>query len=515
MASELILAIDQGTTNTKALLFDRKGQAVYKASAAVELLQPKPGYVEQNPLELWQSTCQVMRNCAAHAKQAGAKIAGISISNQRETALAWRPRKGESEVAGTSICPAISWQCRRSEPICGKLRDSSDLIQSKTGLPLDPLLTATKWSWLLNEQPGLRDALEQGDVLLGTVDAWLLYNLTGGRVHATDFTNASRVALLNLETLDWDDELLKLFGIPRNALPRLAASSSSFGLCVALPELAGVPIVSMIGDSHAALVGHGCYEPGAVKATYGTGSSLMMLTPSLTSEAKSLARTIAWSVPGSVQFALEGNIAMSGAALHWVGEFLGLKDPAEDAAALAETVPDAGGLVLVPAMLGLGAPYWDSAARGLVANLERAHTGAHLARASLNAIAMQVADVLEAMEFAAGVKLPVLLADGGATRNLTLMQIQADVLDRNVRRSAQEELSARGAALLGGLALEWWSGLDEIASLPTASDLFVPRMNDEQRAGLRHQWRLAVARSRMQTLVSKSLGIVEGRGAKC
>jgi glycerol kinase len=500
MASEFILAIDQGTTNTKALLFDRKGQAVFKASAAVGLLQPKPGYVEQDPLELWQSTRQVMCNCAEHAKQAGATIAGISISNQRETALAWRPLRDVSDAAGTPVCNAITWQCRRSEPICEKLRDAAELLQRRTGLPLDPLLTATKWAWLLNEQPTLPVELEQGNVLLGTVDAWLLYNLTGGQAHATDLTNASRVALLNLETLDWDDGLLALFGIPRRALPKLAASSSRFGECTALPELAGVPIVSMIGDSHAALVGHGCYQAGAVKATYGTGSSLMMLTPGLTARANNLARTIAWSLPGTVQFALEGNIAMSGAAVHWVGEFLGLRNPSEDAAALAETVADAGGVVLVPAMVGLGAPYWDSAARGLIANLERAHTGAHLARASLDAIAMQVADVLTAMELAAGVKLPVLLADGGATRNRTLMQTQANVLNRRVQRSAQEELSARGAALLGGLALGWWRGMEELASLPSESEQFEPKMDDTQRTQLRQRWALAIAKARMRNM---------------
>lgn len=495
---EFILAIDQGTTNTKALLFDRLGQAVFKASAAVGLLQPKPGYVEQDPLELWQSTCQVMRTCAAHARQAGAKIAGISISNQRETALAWRPLKGAFGTAGTPVCHAITWQCRRSESVCEKLRDAAELLQRRTGLPLDPLLTATKWAWMLNEQPSLRTELEDGNVLLGTVDAWLLYNLTSGSAHATDFTNASRVALLNLETLDWDDGLLQLFGIPRRALPKLAASSSAFGECTALPELEGIPIVSMIGDSHAAMVGHGCYELGAVKATYGTGSSLMMLTPGLTAEAKDLARTIAWSLPGKVQFALEGNIAMSGAAVHWVGEFLGLKDPAEDAAALAETVPSAGGVVLVPAMVGLGAPYWDSSARGLIANLERAHTGAHLARAALDAIAMQVTDVLEAMESASGVVLPVLLADGGATRNRTLMQTQADVLNRRVRRSAQEELSARGAALLGGLALGWWRSMEETASLAAESECFYPRMDGTHRAQLRQRWSLAIARTRLR-----------------
>lgn len=498
MATELILAIDQGTTNTKALLFDRKGKAVFKASAPVALLTPKPGFVEQDPIELWESTCQVLRNCAAHAKDVGAKVCGISISNQRETALAWRVVKGRAEAAGMPVYPAISWQCRRSETICAKVRDAAEMLQTRTGLPLDPLLSATKWAWLLNEQSALRAELEQGNVLLGTVDAWLLYNLTNGGVHATDLTNASRVALLNLESLDWDEELLRLFDLPRRAMPKLAASSGVSGECSALPELAGVPIVSMIGDSHAAVVGHGCYEPGAVKATYGTGSSLMMLTPDLTGAQKALARTIAWSLPSHVQFALEGNIAMSGAAVHWVGQFLGLRHPAEDAAALAGTVPDAGGVVLVPAMVGLGAPYWDSTARGLIANLERAHTGAHLARAALDAIAMQVADVLEAMESAAGVKLPVLLADGGATRNRTLMQKQADVLNRRVQRSAQEDLSARGAALLGGLALGWWSGMDELAKLPAERDCFDPQMDEASRAASRRQWSAAVARARMR-----------------
>lgn len=513
MTREFILAVDQGTTNTKALLFDRGGRAVFSTSETVGLLQPQPGFVEQDALELWQSTCQVMRSCAAHAGQAGATIAGISISNQRETALAWRPVQGASESTGTPMSAAISWQCRRSQSVCVRLRDDAESIQRRTGLPLDPLLTATKWAWLINEQPTLRDDLEQGKLLLGTVDAWLLYNLTGGRVHATDFTNASRVALLNLESLDWDDELLTLFGIPRRALPKLAASSNVFGKCTALPELAGVPIVSMIGDSHAALVGHGCCESGAVKATYGTGSSLMMLTPGLAAEAGKVARTIAWSLPGSVQFALEGNIAMSGGAVHWVGEFLGLANPAEDAAALAETVPDAAGVVLVPAMVGLGAPYWDSAARGLIANLERAHTAAHLARSSLDAIAMQVADVLEAMESAAGVKLAVLLADGGATRNRTLMQTQADVLNRTVLRSTQEELSARGAALLGGLALGWWRDMDEIASLPSESERFEPKMDDSLRVQLRQSWHLAVARARMQSTTSREADDV--RSERC
>ena len=506
MAGDCILAIDQGTTNTKGLLFDREGNAIFKTVSSVSLIQPRAGFIEQDPLELWQSTLDVMRACAAHAAGAGMKIAGIAISNQRETAVGWRPVKG-SGAAGIPVCNAISWQCRRSEPVCEALREFAGLLQDRTGLPLDPLLSATKWKWLLDEQPSLRQEAEQREVLLGTVDSWLLYNLTHGQAYATDLTNASRVALLNLESLDWDDELLALFQIPRQALPTPHASSGTFGVCSAVPELAGVPVVAMIGDSHAAMVGHGRYEPGSVKATYGTGSSLMMLTPGLAKAQKSLARTIAWSLPGQVQYALEGNIAMSGAAVHWVGEFLGLPHPADDAAALAETVPDAGGVILVPAMVGLGAPYWDSAARGLIANLERAHTGAHLARAALDAIAMQVADVLEAMGAAAGVETPVLLADGGATRNRTLMQMQADVLHHRVRRSTQEELSARGAALLGGLALGWWNSMEEVAGLPLEGDWFEPMMAETERLAMREQWRLAISRARLRKPMMESAGI--------
>lgn len=497
MASECLLAIDQGTTNTKALLFDREVKPVFQTVSSVALLQSRPGYVEQDPLALWQSVCEAMRVCAAYARQEGVRIAGISISNQRETAVAWRRTGGTANATGLPVHHAISWQCRRSEPICHRLHDVASLLQERTGLPLDPLMSATKWAWLMTEMPDLRAEAHGGEILFGTIDTWLLYNLTCGRVHSTDLTNASRVALLNLQKLDWDDELLRLFDIPRNALPVLAPSSGLFGECAAPPELAGVPIVSMIGDSHASLVGHGCYTSGAVKATYGTGSSLMMLTPDLVPSHASLARTIAWSLPDHIQFALEGNIAMSGAAIQWVGEFLGLPYPAENAAALAETVPDSGGLVLVPAMLGLGAPHWDSAARGLITSLERSHTAAHLARAAVDAIAMQVADVLEAMEVAAGISLPVLLADGGATRNRMLMQFQADVLNRTVQRSTQEELSARGAALLGGVALGWWSGMEEVAALPTECDCFSPKMDESQRRALRQKWGVAVARTRL------------------
>ncbi|HUV68881.1 MAG TPA: glycerol kinase GlpK [Terracidiphilus sp.] len=502
MANELILAIDQGTTNTKALLVDRDGHIVFRASVPLDLVLPGPGYVEQDPLALWQSVCHVMDECVRYAASHDATISGIAITNQRETSLAWHRAPADFPAAGEPLSNAISWQCRRSAPVCDRLRPHASSIQAVTGLPLDPLLSATKWAWMLEHQPELRTAADAGELLLGTVDSWLLYNLTGGSVHATDHTNASRTALLSLQTLDWDDGLLTLFGIPRTALPQVRPSSFHFGECSSIPGLAGVPIVSIIGDSHAAIVGHGCYQPGTVKATYGTGSSLMMLTPSLVGHTSVLARTVAWSSANQTQFALEGNIAMSGAALQWVGEFLGLPHPTEDAAALAETVPDAAGVILVPAMVGLGAPHWDSAARGLIANLERSHTAAHLARAATDAIAFQVADVLEAMEQAAGVALPVLLADGGATRNNTIMQMQADILDRPVHRSTQEDLSALGAAMLAGLALGWWKLLNDLAALPRDFQPFHPNMPAEQRHTLRESWRLAVRRARLQPEVA-------------
>lgn len=491
MQSEWILAIDQGTTNTKALLVDRQGQTAFRVSAPLELIQPQPGYVEQDPLALWQSVCLVVEECVRYASAQSSRIAAIAISNQRETAVTWHSN-------GEPVGNAITWQCRRSATVCDRLRDSGQAIQSATGLPLDPLLSATKWAWVFDQQPELRMLAESGKVRLGTVDSWLVYKLTGGRVHTTDHTNASRTALLSLASLDWDDALLSLFEIPRPGLPSVRASSGVCAECTTIPGLAGVPIASLIGDSHAALVGHGRYEPGTMKATYGTGSSLMMLTPGLVAESNVLARTVAWSVAADVRFALEGNIAMSGAAVQWVGEFLGLPHPAEDAATLAATVPDAAGVMLVPAMVGLGAPHWDAAARGLVANLERSHTAAHLARAAVDAIAFQVADVLEAMEAAAGVELPVLLADGGATRNNSLMQMQADIIGRPVHRATQEDLSARGAAMLAGLELGWWKSPEDLSELPKEVQTFDPRMSATRRDELRASWRLAVCRARLR-----------------
>lgn len=495
MRTPAILAIDQGTTNTKALLFDREGRVLFRTAVSVALLHPRPGWVEQDPMDLWRSVCRVAEQCACFS---AASIAGIAIGSQRETALAWKRSNHAASAAGEPMGNAISWQCRRSASVCECLRDRSRLLQAKTGLPLDPLLSATKWRWLLERRPELHREAESGEICLGTVDSWLLYNLTGGRVHATDHSNASRTALLGLRSLRWEDELLEWFGIPRAALPEIRTSSDLFGECTAPAQLRGVPVVALAGDSHAALVGHGSFDPGMVKATYGTGSSLMMPTAALSASAPTLARTIAWSTAGTTHYALEGNIAMSGAALQWVGEFLGLPEPAADAADLAQTVSDAAGVVLVPAMVGLGAPHWDSTARGLISNLGPSHRAAHLARAALDAIAFQVADVFEAMEQSGDERLAALFADGGATRSHTLMQIQADIIGRPVVRATEPELTARGAAMLGGLTLGWWNSTGQLSALPLSVDTFAPRMNATERERMRGIWRLAVERARLR-----------------
>ncbi len=489
MSSGLILAIDQGTTNTKALLVGHFGTPVFRASAPVALIQPELGHVEQDPLLLWNSVQQVIAECVQYAHLSGESIEALAISNQRETAVAWNAETGDP------VANAISWQCGRSAQICERLQPHSTTLREKTGLPLATLISAGKWAWLLENNQLAQSLAQSGNLRLGTIDSWLIHKLTGGRVHATDHSNASRTGLLNLDQLTWDQGLLNLFGIPLASLPEIRPSSGSFGEITSIPGLDGVPILAAIGDSHAAMCGHGKYAAGTVKATYGTGSSLMALTPSLAPDTPALARTIAWSIGDSVQFALEGNIAMTGSAVQWVGEFLQFAHPVRQVVELAATVPHADGVYFVPAMVGLGAPHWDSAARGSITGLERTHTSAHLARAAVEAIAYQVADVFFAMENASGVAFSSLNADGGATRNGTLIQFQADILGRPVLRSANEELSAIGAAWLAGLALGWWSDLEAIATLPLPSDQFTPAMELSERRRHYAGWKAAVART--------------------
>ena len=489
-AAEVVLAVDQGTTSTKCVAVDRDGAVRFTASAPVQIFSPRDQWMEQSPQEIIASVRTVIEQAAFYCHEQRLLVSGIAISNQRETALAWNAETSEP------ICNAISWQCRRSSAICDQLAAQADLIRSRTGLVLDPLVSASKWAWLLTESENAARAEElasSGNLRLGNVDAWLLWWMTGGKTYATDHTNASRTALLGLDSLSWDTEMLALFGIPASALPSVQPSASVFGVCTAIDALQEVPIVCVVGDSHGALAAQGA--PGTVKATYGTGSSLMVALDTLPKDCKGLARAVGYSTAAGVQFALEGNIAMSGAALKWVGEFLGLPDPVADAATLAASVPDSDGVVFVPAMAGLGAPWWDASARGALLNLGPWHTRAHMARAALEAIAHQVADVFEAMVEATGVVFPALNADGGATRNAALMQFQADLLQCEVRRSQREELSAIGAAWLGGVTLGWWNSVDEPYAKSAPPQVFKPCMPDHERANRREAWLDSVRRT--------------------
>ena len=496
MSSGWILAIDQGTTNTKALLVGRDGQPVFRTSVPLIIQAPHPGWVEQDAVALWQSVLNAVQTCLSWAAQNDGRVEGVSISNQRETVVAWRRSDGRP------VTPAILWQCRRSGPLCDKLRADGrePMLRELTGLGIDPLFSASKMQWLLENLPGLRDQAAAGDICFGTVDSWLIWMLTQGATHACDVSNASRTQLLNLRTAGWDPELLALFGIPSVALPKVQSSSCVFGLCSGIDGLQDTPIVSAMGDSHAAAAGHACFAPGTVKATCGTGSSLMSLLPRLPNlQANSrLATTIAWRIAGDpVQYALEGNISMSGAAVQWVGEFLGLPNPIDDAVALAASVTDSNGVYFVPAMVGLGAPHWDSEARGNISGLNRTSRAPHLALAAVESIAFQIADVFHAMAQEAG-DLPTLHTDGGAARNDWLMQFQADVLERPVIRSDHEDLSALGAAWLGGLSLGWWHSLADLDDVAIQTTTFQPGPLSRTRSARYSEWQLAVLRARLR-----------------
>jgi glycerol kinase len=494
MVGRFILALDQGTTNTKAILVDEAGKVVFRSSVHMRIATFGDGRVEQDANHIWDASRQVIRACYAAASTS--EIAAMGIANQRETVVLWDRRTGEP------VAPAVVWQCRRSAARCAQLvRDGNEpFIQSRTGLRVDPLFSASKVEWMLDHTNGLRARAEAGEICLGTIDTWLIYNLTGGAVHATDASNASRTQLLNLASGAWDKEMLQLFRIPAPMLPSLVPSSGVIGVTAANSDLrAGIPIASAIGDSHAALAGHGVFSPGPVKATYGTGSSLMTLNPNPGADGGTLARTIAWSREGRLQYALEGNITMAGASVQWVGDFLQSASPIETAVALAASVPDSGGVVLVPAMNGLGAPYWDSEARGAIYGLNRSSTAAHLARAAIEAIAHQVADVFEEMQRTHPGMASLLYADGGATENSELMQLQANLLGRPVLRSKCADLSALGAAWFAGLAIGMWRSTEELTAMAPEKDTFSPALNQTTRTELRECWRVAVERTRLQS----------------
>jgi glycerol kinase len=480
MACQVILSIDQGTTNTKALLVAPGGTVLLSRSKPTPVAYPKPGWAEQSATAIWDAVRSLIEEVIAAAPDVA--IAAIAISNQRETVVVW-----EAET-GRPIAPAILWQCRRSADRCAALRAAGHEaeIVARSGLPVDPLFPAAKVAWLLDSAPGARDRAVRGELRCGTIDSWLLWNLTGGTVHATDHGNASRTQLFNLDTLDWDPELARLFDVPLGLMPRIVASDSRFGNVAGglLPLADGMPVHAMLGDSHAALYAHGA----RTKATIGTGSSVMTTTGGRARSAHGLSSTIAWSRGGSVQYALEGNISVSGQAAAFATALLGLADEAA-LTELAASVPDSAGVVFVPALAGLGAPHWCSSARGTISGMSLGTRPAHVARATLEAIALEIGDVVAAVEADLGATIPELSVDGGAASNPLLMQLLADLLDKKIARPRVTEASALGAARLASEAL----GLARSGEAQVEADGFEPLLAADQRENIRRNWREAVA----------------------
>jgi glycerol kinase len=488
-----VLAIDQGTTSSRAIVFDRRGRSRATVQQEFPQFYPRPGWVEHDPADLWASTQRVALAAVAEANLTGAAIAAVGVANQRETTLLWERRTGRP------LARAIVWQDRRTADLCARLkaRGLEPRFRRKTGLVLDPYFSGTKLAWLLDHVPGARRRAGRGELAFGTVDTWLIWQLTGGRVHATDVSNASRTLLLNLRTGAWDDELLRLLRIPREVLPEVRASSEIYGEVSTLRALRGVPIAGVAGDQQAALFGQACFRPGMAKNTYGTGCFLLLHTGDRPVASRhQLLTTIAWRIGDRTEYALEGSVFIGGAVVQWLRDGLGLIARSADVEALAARAPDNGGVYLVPAFTGLGAPHWDASARGALVGLTRGTTAAHVARAALESIAYQSADLLGAMEADAGLRLREMRVDGGATVNAGLMQFQCDLLRVPVVRPRTTETTALGAAYLAGLATGFWKDRNEIAALWQAERTFRPRVPPAAMRRLQADWRRAVERAR-------------------
>lgn len=493
MNGDYILALDQGSTSSRALLFDREGTPVAIGQQALPQLFPQSGWVEHRPEDIWTSQWQAIKNCLDKARVGVDRIRAIGIANQRETTLLW------DRHSGKPLFNAIGWQCRRTARLCDDLRQKGfgPVFQNATGLVLDPYFSGTKLSWLLEHIDGARERAWQGDLQFGTVDSWLIYHLTGGQIHVTDFSNASRTLMFNIHTLQWDDELLTILGIPREVLPNVVPSSQV--IAYTDPKWFGrpIPIAGIAGDQQAALFGQGCFEPGMIKNTYGTGSFILMNTGSSPVSSKSgLLTTIAWGLDGSVKYALEGAIFVTGAVVQWLRDELQLIQSVDQSEQLALSVQDTGGVYLVPAFTGLGAPHWDPYARGTIVGISRGTGRAHLVRAALESIAYQTRDVIDVMKAESGQQLQELRVDGGAIGNAFLAQFQADILGTTVQRPKAYEATARGAAFLAGLATELWPDRLSLSATLAQGEQFVPYMGQDYRDQLYAQWKEAVARSR-------------------
>ncbi len=494
MPSEMkyILALDQGTSSSKAFLFDARGRIAGRASRDFRQIYPKPGWVEHDPNEIWYSQLGAARDAISQAAVPAGRIAAVGITNQRETTVLW------NRVTGRPVCNAIVWQCRRTAERCENLkREGFDrLLKSRTGLVTDAYFSGTKVEWILDNVPGVRALAERGEILFGTVDSWLIYNLTGGRVHCTDCSNASRTLLYDIHQRCWDEEVLRKFRIPAGVLPRVTESSQVVGETD--PKLfdAAIPIAGNAGDQQAALFGQTCFRAGKAKNTYGTGCFMLLHTGSRAVSSGALLTTIAWGLNGGVEYALEGSVFIAGAAIQWLRDELGIIRSAGESEGLAASLPDSGGVYFVPAFVGLGAPYWDAYARGTIVGLTRGAGRAHLARAALEAIAYQTRDVLESMEKDSGISLETLAVDGGAAANNVLCQFQADILNVSVERPEVAETTALGAAYLAGLATGFWPDLDTISQNHRVERRFTPAMTERQRQELYRGWADAVSRAR-------------------
>ncbi len=486
-----ILALDQGTTSSRAIVFDRESQIISIAQKEFTQIFPQSGWVEHNPIEIWETQQNTAIEALHKANLTTKDISAIGITNQRETTIIWNRKTGEP------VCNAIVWQDRRTSALCNEVRKNyGELIREKTGLETDAYFSASKINWILENIKDARKQAEKGELLFGTVDTWLVWKLTSGKAYLTDVSNASRTMLFNIETLDWDDELLEIFNIPRQILPEVKSSSEIYGEVETPNVLKGIKIAGVAGDQQAALFGQMCFEKGLTKNTYGTGCFMLQNigTTAVKSENR-LLTTIAWQINDKTEYALEGSVFIGGAVIQWLRDGLQIIEKSSDVEALANSVADNSGVYFVPAFAGLGAPHWNPDARGLIIGLTRGTGKAHIARAALESIAYQTADLLDAMQADSRIKLTELRVDGGATSNETLLQFQADLLQIPVVRSRISETTALGAAYLAGLAVGFWKSKDELASHWQADKIFTPKMSATKANELRQQWCKAVERA--------------------
>jgi len=494
MEKRYILAIDQGTTSSRAILFNKQGEVVGIAQQEFEQFFPKPGWVEHDANEIWTSTLACIAEVFRIADAQPAEVASIGITNQRETTIVWE------KATGRPVHKAIVWQSRQTEKICEELRTAGyeQTFRDKTGLLIDPYFSGTKVKWILDNVPGTREKAEKGELLFGTVDTWLIYRLSGGKVHVTDYSNASRTLMYNIYDLDWDEELLEILNVPRSMLPEVRSSSEVYAETVNHHFFGyEVPLSGIAGDQQAALFGQACFEQGMAKNTYGTGCFMLMNTGSQAVKSKNgLLTTIAWGLDGKVEYALEGSVFIAGSAIQWLRDGLRMIETSAESEQHALNVSSTDGVYMVPAFVGLGTPYWDSAARGAIFGLTRGTTKDHFVRATLESLAYQSKDVLDAMVLDSAIDLTSLRVDGGAVSNDFLMQFQSDLLGVPVDRPIIQETTALGAAYLAGLAVDFWQGKEEITELWKKDATFTPKMNEKERNKLYTGWQKAVEATR-------------------